>query len=271
MTVLLAVLIFVAAACCVLQAGSWYTEKTWEFWYPDYAKEDITDMLSREELSDGEYERLYRQTGLTRLAIDDMRGSVEGRGRILTIQEVYFTDYTVNHRRFNPFTYMDEIDGYTSVCYLREGDIILSSSIRVSWWRYGHAAVVVDAENYLIAQTIGPWAKSGVDNITTFSSLADFIVLRPKADDETKSRVVSYMVSDMMDIPYRFTAGLFFNKNPERLKSSQCAHFVWYAYNKFGVDLDSDGGWLVKPQDIANSDELELVQVFGFHPEKLWR
>jgi hypothetical protein len=45
---------------------------------------------------------------------------------------------------------------------------------------------------------------------------------------------------------------------------------VWYPYERYGYDLDSDGFWLVTPKDIANSDLLEVVQVYGADPEAIW-
>jgi hypothetical protein len=38
---------------------------------------------------------------------------------------------------------------------------------------------------------------------------------------------------------------------------------VWYAYQRFGYDLDSDGGFLVTPKDISDSEELIIIQKFG--------
>ncbi|MCI8790350.1 MAG: hypothetical protein HFH92_14885 [Lachnospiraceae bacterium] len=47
---------------------------------------------------------------------------------------------------------------------------------------------------------------------------------------------------------------------------TQCAHLVWYAYRNFGYDLDSDGGFVVTPDDLYHSDLLELVQIYGIPP-----
>jgi uncharacterized protein YycO len=75
----------------------------------------------------------------------------------------------------------------------------------------------------------------------------------------------------MIGIPYRLTTGILYKKYDENgLRYSQCAHFVWYAYKKFGIDLDSNGGAIVKPQDMALSPQVELVQAFGFDFDKLW-
>ena len=59
-------------------------------------------------------------------------------------------------------------------------------------------------------------------------------------------------------------------KFQQPLKGTQCAHLVWYAYKNFGIDLDCNGGCVVKPQDMANSPYMQVVQIYGFDPEKLW-
>ena len=267
---LVAFLSFFVGVLGILQLGCVYTEKSWTNWYPDYEKEDITGLLEKESLSDEEYGFLYRQTGLTRLAVDDMRKSSAGKSRILKIQEVFFTDYTVKSRVFAPFTYMEEINGYATLCKLKDGDIILSASTRVSWWRYGHAAIVVDGEAARIAEAISPGTVSRLADAASFTYTANFLVLRPKADAQLKAQLAEYVKAELLGVPYRLTTGVFSKKFPKTLKSSQCAHFVWYAYKKFGIDLDSNGGKVVKPQDIALSDKVELVQAYGFDLNKLW-
>ena len=52
--------------------------------------------------------------------------------------------------------------------------------------------------------------------------------------------------------------------------ATHCSHLVWQAYKHFGYDIDSDGGPLVTCNDIARSDLLEVVQVYGFDPDALW-
>lgn len=48
------------------------------------------------------------------------------------------------------------------------------------------------------------------------------------------------------------------------IKTTHCAHLVWYAYKQFGIDLDSDGGLLVTPYDIQKSECLETIQSYGY-------
>ena len=47
------------------------------------------------------------------------------------------------------------------------------------------------------------------------------------------------------------------------IEGTHCAHLVWYAYNRFGYDVDSDGGVIVTPRDIFESPVWEVVQVYG--------
>ncbi len=263
-------LIFLVSALGLLELGCVYTKRNGGYWYPDYAKEDITPLLDKESLTPSDYEQLYRQTGLTKLAIDDMRGSYLGRTRILTIQDIFFKKFTVKSSLFSVFTYMDEIDGLSSICSLKDGDIIVTSATRVSWWQYGHAAIVVDGDSRMIAESIAPGYESEITNASAFTVYANFMVLRPKAEEDVKTEICKYVKEEMLGIPYRMTVGIFSKKYPEKLQYSQCAHLVWYAYKKFGIDLDGNGGGMVKPQDIARSKNVELVQAFGFNLDTLW-
>ncbi len=274
LVVLLCFIIFLANVALILQAGSFYTEWSWEFWYPDYQKVDILPLLEKDTRTEEDYNLIYRQTGLTKTAIDDMLSETsnyeENLARILRIQEVYFTPVTVNGRCFAPFTYLDEIDSITQLARLRDGDIIVSSTTRVSWFRYGHAALVIDGDEEVIVESIGVGTESKINSALTFCDLANFIVLRPKVDRGTKAQVVTYARENLIGIPYRLTTGILYDKNPANIEVSQCAHLAWYAYKRFGIDLDYNGGSVVKPQEISLSDQVEVVQVYGFDPDVLW-
>jgi uncharacterized protein YycO len=109
-----------------------------------------------------------------------------------------------------------------------------------------------------------------MDGAETFTDLANFLVLRPKLEQSVKTEIAQYVKENMLNVPYRLTTGIFTKKYDENFPNSQCAHFVWHAYKTFGVDLDSNGGAIVKPQDIALSDKVEVVQAYGFDLDKLW-
>ena len=104
--------------------------------------------------------------------------------------------------------------------------------------------------------------ESAVGSISDFLNRPTFIVLSPKADKETKDNVAKYAAENLTGKDYRFSAGILTDKN--KCEKTQCAHIVWYAYKNFGIDLDDNGGLTISPKGLANSEKMEIVQVFGF-------
>ena len=94
------------------------------------------------------------------------------------------------------------------------------------------------------------------------------MVLSPK-DKDVKDKVAEYALKNLVGINYSSLVGIFSSKNS--ISKTHCSHLVWYAYKQFGIDLDSNGGTMVMSKDIANSPYLEIVQIFGFEPNKLWK
>ena len=269
-TVLLCLSVFATTVLGVLQLGVVYTARAWKQWSPDYQKVDLTPILNQQTLSEEDYQTLYKQTGLTKLGIDGFLQKNDIQG-ILSVQEFFFAKHTVTADKFAMFTYLEEIENYAPMAVLEDGDILVSATTRVSWWRYGHASLVIDGEGKRILESLAPGYESEINHARTFACLANFLVLRPKLDKETRAGVASYAKENLIGIPYQMTTGILSKKyNPDELKRSQCAHLVWYAYKQFGVDLDSTGGLVVKPQDMANSEHLEVVQAFGFDLDTLW-
>lgn len=268
--IVLAIVITLLALAGGAQLGSLIAEKTWKHWRPTYEKQDILPLLEKQTLTDEDYALLYAQTGLTRLGIDDLRARND-LGRILDIQEVYFSDYSVHSSGFAPFTYTEYIDGTAVLTALQDGDILVSARMRVSFMRFGHSALVVDAANDIILEAVSPGAVSEIATSATFINSANFMVLRPKLATEKKAQLVAFAKEKLVGVPYRGTTGIFSKKyDPNTIKASHCSHLVWYAYRKFGVDLDATGGLVVTPRDMSRSGNVELVQVYGFNPVTLW-
>ena len=269
--VLLSFAVFVSAVLGVLQLGVVYTERSWEHWSPDYEKTDILPILQKESLTEEDYETVYRQTGLTKLGLDGLLES-KNYTQVLRIQDYFFEEHKVTSEYFNPFTYLETVDDFATFGALEDGDIIVSATTRVSWFRYGHAALIVDGKNGVLVESTMPGQKSGFNDINSFAYLANFLILRPKADAETKANVVAFAKEKLVGLPYQMTTGILTKKYAagKAIKTTHCAHLVWSAYRAFGIDLDSNGGLIVKPQDMALSDKVELVQTFGFDPDALW-
>lgn len=268
--ILCAVILFAGAVLGFLQAGVQYTQKHWDYFTPSYERIDILPLLEKSELSNDDYQTLYEQTGLTKLGIDGLRAE-EKTGQILRIQDYFFSNPALEVDHFAPFTYLEEVNGVAPLALLEDGDIIVSATTRVSWWRYGHATLVVNGKEKLILEALEPNSKSRFSQASSMANLANFLILRPKVDKTLKAEIVQFARENLLGVPYRLTTGVLSKKyNPNKIKGTQCAHLVWYAYKKFGVDLDSNGGLIVKPQDMALSDKVEVVQAFGFDLDKLW-
>lgn len=241
-----------------------------ECWHPDYEQRDISGILDKQELTDEDYDLLYEQTGLTRMGVDrTLAKGEQGKKRILEIQKDFFTEFEVKNDLFAPFICTDYIDKHIAYAYLEDGDIIVTSSTHFSGWRIGHSGLVTNANRGSIIQANAVGDTSKLGTIRDFNDRVNFMILSPKVDKETKAKVCEYAEENLIGKIYDPTAGVFSSKN--KVDRTQCAHLVWYAYNTFGVDLDFNGGLVVTPWNIANSPLIEVVQVFGFDPVKLWK
>jgi hypothetical protein len=219
--ILLSFLLFVISVLAFLQAGVIYQRETFSHFTPNYPKIDIMPLLKKESRTEEEYDTLYRQTGLTKLAIDDYIEAGEEED-VLRFQNFLFEKHKIYVNHFNPFTYQEELaDEYAPICRLQDGDIFVTATTRVSWLRYGHAALVVDGEERTILESVGPNTLSAFDTVECLSIMANFIILRPKVDKEIKAQVVDFAKNNLVGIPYRFTVGLSTKKFDPSIKATQ--------------------------------------------------
>ncbi len=266
--VFLSILLSVVVLFGVMQVGVVYQLSSGSHWKPDYEKIDILPLLTKTGRTEEEYAVLYEQTGLTKLAIDDLLTAGE-RARVQAIQNRYFEEYEVESSSFAPFTYVEEIIGNAILAPLQEGDILVSFSVFTSFFRYGHCALVVDAENETVVECVSIGEDSEEASAYFFANYTNFLVFRPKMSREARKEVAAYAKNELVGLPYDLTTGVLSGKFKETPTVSQCAHLVWYAYKKFGLDLDATGGMIVTPLDLAKSPHLELVQSFGINPNTL--
>ena len=261
-------------------------------WTPGY------EMLSDKELenlyetasTDEEFQILFEQTGLTKIGIERARKNKSGSNRIKEIRDSYFTPREVNNGYYAPFICTDFIDVCGVPIYLERGDILITSSTHFAGFRIGHSGIVADPnskEPVFQASQIGVQnGYSTVDECITCR--INFMVVRIKpevfgadsAEDEAYLNAVgdavNYITNDLKDAKYTPVAGIFTRKNAAKYTS--CAHLIWYGFLHFddknggqrNIDLDPNGGLLVTPKDISRSPYVELVQTFGFDPDKMY-
>ena len=241
---------------------------------PSYSREDITQILKKENWSESDYNTLYLQTGLGRSALDEMKDDAE---RILTFQDALFYDGELAHEEVAITTKRDifaDTRYRAPMVDLQDGDVLITSTCHSFGWRNGHAALVVNGTNGSLLESVSLGIPS---TITAYGSDwfcygTNFMVLRLKdAGEEARAEIAQTARERLYNVPYSLTVGFLSPKDQgETPQGTHCSHLVWQAYHYFGYDIDSDGGPLCTAQDIARSDLFEVVQVFGFDPVKLW-
>lgn len=229
---------------------------------PEYPKTDITSILNKKELTEEDYNTLLMQTGLYKTAVDELRSMGDAQ-RILKIQRDFFADYKINTEIFAPFTCYHDMDAFITTAPLENGDIILSPTTHLSFFELGHAALVVDAENGYVLNSTGYGQDSCIEPIEEITCRPRFIVLRPKLSKEERQRAVDNALEMLKGLPYSISVGILSSKYAETPDRTHCSHIIWYAYKTVGLDLDSDGGAVVFPSDIENSECVEKIQAYG--------
>ncbi len=228
-TILLAISLCLAAVLTALQTGALHQTHTTVHWSPDYEMVNILPLLQKSTRTAEDYTILYAQTGLTRIGIEDLLDAND-IPRILEIQRRYFEDYTVETATFAPFASTQTIDGNGMFGLLRNGDLIVSSSAFFSWFRCGHAAMMVDTATQQVINAVSIGIDSALEHLSNFESRANFMVLRPKLPAELREQVAAYAKSNLVGLPYHLTAGLLSDKFESPITSTHCSHLVWYAY-----------------------------------------
>lgn len=267
---LFSVLLTLCVICLFLWIALMISDANITPYVPTAEKTDIETVLRKESLSDEDYSLLYRQTGLTKIGIDRaLERGEPGIQRVLDIQRQYFTEHKVEHDNFAPLMCTDFLaDGkHVRNIYLEEGDILITSSTHFSAFRMGHAGIVTNAARSEVLQAAAYGQMSRIGLANEFTDRVSFMILRPKTDAATRSAVAKYAAEHLSGIPYNAFAGIFTNKNT--ISSTQCAHLVWYAYHA-AAGMELTDKTIILPYDLANSDMVEVVQVFGFDPDTLW-
>lgn len=148
---------------------------------------------------------------------------------------------------------------------LQTGDILVSFSGHVFGWRYGHAAIVVDAERGLTVEAINLGSDSKMRSVEHWREYPTFALLRVvRATPKQRQEAAAYAESNLVGLPYSLFS--FDREAGAFLSGTHCAHLVWHAYAQVGYDLDGDGGLIVTPRDIYESDMVEVIQLYGVDP-----
>lgn len=222
-----------------------------------------------DSLTEKDYDLIFSQTGLGKPSVDFL---IENPEKIEEYREYYLADKDYKCVREGVFAcheYITDTEGSPiqnpPFVNLQNGDIIITLSIHSLGWRHGHAAIVVDAEKGTTAQAVMIGEKSAFGHIGEWRDFPLVAVLRPKnVNTEIIDEVVTFTKEKLIGIDYSLMSGILSGRDENIIPTTtHCAHYVWYAYKCFGIDIDSNGGRVVTPKEILYSENLEVVQVYG--------
>ena len=243
---------------------------------PMYEKKDILPILMKEKFTEEDYNTLFLQTGLARVGVDQL--IEENRRRdILRLQDLFFEDVDSTCERYCVIVHTERLCEGTEranskrafLPAVRTGDVLVTFNGHVLGWRCGHAALVTDAKKGITLEAVAMGRKSEFWPIEEWATYPGFVQLRLKdTDEETLKQITTFAEEHLEKIPYRLPSLVQKDCSKEEVSGTHCAHLVWYAFARYGYDLNSDGGHIVTPRDIFDSDLLEVVQVYGLPVEE---
>lgn len=248
---------------------------------PVYPKENLLPLLEKTSWTARDYQLLLRQTGLGKASLLTLKAnSPDWKEQILNFQKHFFAVPQMYCEKNSPISREEALIPssskpavQTSLAPLENGDILLTASSHTFGWRNGHAAIVIDAKKGQTLESVVLGQDSSIQSVNKWKSYPTLLILRLREVPASKrNEIAGYAHRYLNQLPYNFMAGIFFSKKTDaaELKGTQCAHLVWAACYSQGYDIDSDGGLIVTPKDIALSPLLEVIQIYGLNPDTLW-
>ncbi len=234
---------------------------------------DLSFYAQKENLTDEDYTFLLRQTGLGKPAVDALRQQHDCLPQLECFQKQMASNF--GYKRsflFFPTTTAEVLkdehgeEYFMELPELEPGDIFITKSTKTLLYRHGHAAILLD-DGRTLAEAMMLGLDSSATSAKSWASYATLMILRPKVSTEIKEKAVAFTKENLLRVPYNLFAA---KNNADLVKNTHCSHLVWKAYRQTGLDLDSDGGFLVTPCDIARFDEFELVFCYGFGEDMKW-
>ena len=245
---------------------------------PQYSKENIELLINKKVLTENDYKLLFRQTGLGPAAVDFLRSN-NRQQELGELQALFFAEVEVECEANTIISKEERIEevklpikdrGRAKIPYVEAGDILITFNCHAFGWRNGHAALVVEAEDRLALAARVRGTDSSIGAMAHWERYPSFAVLRLKgASKEQRAEIAAYAAENLIDVPYRLEAGVWErvwkSEKEAALSGTQCAHLIWYTYQHFGYNLDSDGGVIVTPRDLYESPLLEVIQIYGMN------
>ncbi|MGL5677671.1 MAG: hypothetical protein ACRDDX_14775 [Cellulosilyticaceae bacterium] len=245
------------------------------FYSPTLSQVDLRPLLEKQSFTEADYTLLFEQTGLAKPVIDELATSPDFVDKLLGFQANYFEGLDVQKTSMNFITRQDyafDADGNTRKAFqlapYHNGYIFLTKSTYTANWRHGHAGLVIDETRGKVLESLEPGTVSVEQNASRWEYYPTFKMMRLKDTPQEKmDEIAAFASENLMDIPYNI---LTMKNAVDRFDSTHCSFIVWQAFKAFDLDLDATGGIFISPQDIAASPLLEVLQIYGFDPNRVW-
>lgn len=261
-------IIAVSLLCILLFIGAYHFLQHFIAHYKPYYKPNYDRVELTEET---DLKTIFLQTGIGEKTAENM--IKEGRfEEILEAQDDFLGCYDVECApMIKCFTREERLTNESYELYdLQPGDILVTLSTHTWGWRHGHAGIVYDELSVIESISIG--VNSSKENIYFWKDYGNVAVLRVKdKSPEERKAVAEFARQNLIDKPYSIFAGFGRKKAPNIAYNNlklHCSYLPWYAWQNFGVEIDSDGGRLVTSYDILHSDKVEIVQLYGMDPRE---
>lgn len=245
------------------------------FYPPSITYFDLSNILSKSIFLQEDYQILQEQTGLYPPMIDALKKEADFAGKIKRFQSNYLTEVQITNEKMNFFTSSEFVLSQSGnnmklfdIAPYKNGYIFLTKSTHTLNFRHGHAGIVIDEKRGKTLEALEPGTVTMEQNISKWEFYPTFKMMRLKdTSQSTLDKIANYAAHNLTNIPYN----IFASKNQgDAIQSTECSLLVWQTFNHFGYDLDYNGRFFVFPQDIAKSPLLEVLQIYGFNPEKDW-
>ncbi|QHI73188.1 hypothetical protein [Aminipila terrae] len=268
---------------------------------PDYKKDSLNyifedirttgkfgqDQNNKLELTEDEYKEIFRQTGLGKPAVDYMiENDKNYEKEMKSFQKIFFNGYPYTCAKIGVLTYNERmrdkngeyIKGH-EIVDLEPGDVLVNLSTHTMGYRHGHCAIVVTkpkkGEEARTIEAIYMGEPTEYQTTSKWRSCPTLVHLRISKEaaeskgytqEELGRLIAQYAEENCLNINYGMLPEIT-NIRGDKIRNTNCSHLIWYIFKQFDYDVDSDGGVIVTPADIAASDVFEIVQIYGINPD----
>lgn len=235
---------------------------------------DLTEYVNRlilnEELSDDEFEIITRQTGLGKKSIL----ALKRRSQLYLIDD-YQNDYLYNRNYYKSYFALcccEELleESHLPFVDLQDGDILITASSVTSFFRHGHAGIVVNGLTGETVEAYSPLEKSCTSTVDTWLNYQTIMLLRVKDEYKNLAPIAAkYALENLVDVKYSLFSSV--NDSTDNVKRTHCSQLVYLAYKFAGIRIDKKNNFIVTAKEISKSEYFEIVEVKGFNFYEGWK